>query len=138
MAEAFFNTAAILTEGLEDWFASSAGIYAYEGTKASRPAVKVMDADYGIDISQHTSRMVSEELIAATEIVLCMTPEHRDIIVSLYPEYFDKVHTLKRYVDKHVKSEGITDPYGSYDEAYSECAKEIKENTDKLILMLAR
>lgn len=131
MAEAIFNS-----YGPEGWVASSAGIYAFEGSEPSKFAIDVMDQDYGIDISEHRSKMITEADVADAELVMCMTSEHRDVLVSLYPKFAGKIFTLKRYNDPKTKNDGIADPYGFSMKIYVECAEEIKAEVEKLIKKL--
>lgn len=96
----------------------SAGIFAEEGMSASENAVKAV-AKYGIDLTNHRTQPVTEDLIKQCDIILTMTQAHKQV---LEPMAQGKVYTLLEYAG----SEGdVQDPYGGDLEEYEECAREI-------------
>lgn len=101
-----------------DVLIESAGIFAEPGQPASENAVKAM-ADMGIDISEHRTQPVTEELLKKSDLVLTMTEGQKRIIE---PTAGDKVYTLKEYGGG---SGDISDPYGGDLEEYKETAQEI-------------
>ncbi|MBE7030521.1 MAG: low molecular weight protein arginine phosphatase [Ruminococcaceae bacterium] len=111
-------------EGYHSINVDSAGINVYVSTEASENAIQVM-RDMDIDISDHMSRQVTREDIEEADIILGMTPSHRNVLIDLYPQYADKFHTLKEYA--FGIDEAISDPFGEDIEAYAECATEISE-----------
>jgi protein-tyrosine phosphatase len=124
---------------------SSAGIYAYDGDYASNNAISVLRNQWNIDISTHRSRLLNKNLVDDASIILTMTRNHKEAILSRFPEVKEKVYTLKEFVsDKKPNREieaynfslDITDPYGMSDNVYKRCAEEIKSAVDKLIQLL--
>lgn len=116
MAAAIMNKIAV--ENDLDVRIESAGIFASDGEKASENAVKAL-AGYGIDLTGHRSKPVTEDLIKQCDLILTMTEGHRQILLPLAG---DKVHVLNEYAGA---SGEIPDPYGGDLEEYEETAREI-------------
>ncbi|MDY3971953.1 MAG: low molecular weight protein arginine phosphatase [Clostridia bacterium] len=116
MAAAIMDKIAV--ENDLDVFIESAGIFAEDGAGASENAIKAL-AKYGIDLTNHRTQPVTEDLIKQCDLILTMTQAHKQI---LEPMAKGKVYTLMEYVG----SQGdVQDPYGGDLEEYEECAQEI-------------
>lgn len=102
----------------------TAGINVYAPTPASENAVKVME-EMDIDISDHMSRQVTKEDIEDADLVLVMTPGHRNILIDLYPQYSSKIYTFPEYA--YGSDDEISDPFGGDEEEYRECAHQLRE-----------
>ena len=145
MAEGLFNhIVKNEVDGLEDYSAVSAGIFAYEGDGANPKSIKVLKEGYGIDITSHRARRITNSDMEDAHLILTMTKDHRDTLVELYPGARDKIWTLKEFVSKDESDRNsgnpfewdIPDPYGMPEEIYERCARTLKEAIDKLILRL--
>lgn len=101
----------------------TAGINVYVPTPASENAVKIME-EMGVDISDHMSKQVTKEDIENADLVLVMTPSHRNTLIDLYPQYSNKIYTLPEYA--YGTDEEISDPFGGDEEEYRECAAQLK------------
>lgn len=98
---------------------TSAGIAASPGGQASPQAVSVMKAR-GLNLSNHASQQLSENLVRDADLVLTMTSGHRQAIVGRWPESAERVKTLRA-------DEGdIDDPIGAPEEMYRHCAEQIE------------
>ncbi|MCX7714342.1 MAG: low molecular weight protein arginine phosphatase [Clostridia bacterium] len=95
----------------------SAGIFAQSGEPASRYAIEAM-AEYGVDISAHKAKQVTEELLKKSDIVLTMTQSHKEMLFSIA----ESVYTLNEYANV---DGDIPDPYGGSLEEYKETAARI-------------
>lgn len=105
---------------------SSAGIYAYENDPASELAIDVMQDEFGIDLTNHRARLLGDDDVKQSWLILTMTRHHREMILDIYPEATDKVYTLKGYVELEDGSPDVSDPFGHDYEAYQACAYEIE------------
>jgi protein-tyrosine-phosphatase len=125
MAEALFRDQLKQTpvKNGNDIKVRSAGLYALAGQTASREAIQVM-AEMGLDISRHTSRDFSEELIRWADLILTMTDRHAQYILSNYTVPAEKLFTLGEF--SQAGREDITDPYGGGKDAYQRSARQIK------------
>ncbi|HQA56596.1 MAG TPA: low molecular weight protein arginine phosphatase [Acetivibrio sp.] len=145
MAEGLFNHIAKNgVDGMEDYTALSAGIFAFEGDGANPKAIKVLKEGYGIDISSHRARRIKKSDVEDAHIILTMTKDHKNTLVGIFPEAKDKTWTLKEYASGKKSGENtqdsfewdIPDPYGMPEEVYERCALTLKEAIDRLILRL--
>ena len=123
---------------IENINVSSAGLSAFEGQRANEKAIDVLK-NKGIDIKNHRSRQLTEEIIKTSDLILTMTDSHKKLITNILPEYLHKIYTLKEYALK-VNNESrdnanldIDDPYGMDMKTYEETSNEITEQLVKII-----
>lgn len=116
MAAALMNK--IAAECEIDVRADSAGIFASDGDMASDNAIKAM-IPYGIDLTEHRSKPVTEDLITESDLILAMTAGHKMV---LEPMADGKVFSISEYTGG---GGDIPDPYGGDLEEYSVCADAI-------------
>lgn len=110
--------------------ASSAGIYAFPGDKASYEALKVMD-EWGINLNAHSARKLDLHMVEVSDIILVMTGMHKKTVIDMYPQSIQRVYTLKEY---SCSEDGdILDPYGQNIDVYKKCAEELKSCILKVI-----
>ncbi len=98
--------------GIEGIGVSSAGLAAYPGDEVSEKSVNAAKK-YGVDISSHRSRRISEYMLI-NSVFVCMTASHAE--------------ALKPYIEPNklfILGNGIADPYGGTQEIYDLCAEEI-------------
>ena len=110
--------------------ASSCGIYATDGSEASKNAMAIMKNAYDTDISDHRARIVCEEYLAAADIVIAVTEGHKNHLCAAYPGYADKVYAMGEFGEECCD---VDDPYGGSLEIYKETAAQIQrcfENID--------
>jgi len=138
MAQGIFEK--ILKEKKEDkrkYNILSAGISAISGANASPEAILVM-SEQGIDISQHKSTRLGEDLIKKADLILVMSNKHKDYINKKFPFFKKKVFLLKKYAIKdnikYIKNNyenyEIEDPIGRSIEFYRTIAQELKNNLE--------
>ena len=77
-------------------------------TNPEEGTVKVLK-DRNIDISSHKATQLVKEDIDSSDYLLTMTQNHKDRILSKYPEAQDKVYTLAEFATG--KNEDLSDPY---------------------------
>ena len=123
MAEGIFNS--LPDKG---YFSTSAGIYAADGNRASGNAVLAM-TDMKIDIRNHRARALTPEILECADLVLTMTKNHKEAILSAFPQFSHKVKTLAEFAQT---TGDVSDPYGGDIEIYRSCADEIREHIEKI------
>jgi protein-tyrosine phosphatase len=148
MAEGFLRDSIASDDELAgNYFSASAGLSAFDGDAASTNAVTVLKNKWNIDIACHSARRINLNDIKTAYLILTMTKNHKDAILSVYPQYIDKVFTLKEFAEDSMDEENnrstihdidIVDPYGMSLETYERCADEIKSAVDKLVIMLKK
>lgn len=116
MAEGYFNS-----KHIKKVSATSAG-FIRDGDKVSQNAVSVMK-EIGIDISLHTSKIISAGDTTLADRIFCMGEAHKSALINAgVPS--DKVSVL---------SGGIPDPYGGNTETYRSCRDKIIKAVDSLV-----
>jgi len=90
------------------WQVGSAGVWALEGSPAARAALR-MAAARGLDLSAHTARPVTEELLRAADLVLVMEQEHQDALRETFPALSERVHLLTSMASE---TGDVEDPMG--------------------------
>ncbi len=108
----------------------SAGTWALEGHRASQNAIKVME-ERNIDLSKHRSTPLTESLVNEADLILTMTKNHKNQILSQVPKAHEKVYTLKEYGSYNFVD--IMDPFGGNIQIYRKCATEIEEALKKVL-----
>lgn len=133
MAEAIFRERAAHRLGASpdklfeyDLDVLSAGVAAGGNSPASWQAVEVMKLQ-GIDLGQHLSQQVTDEMLDGSDLIFTLTPGHLDVLRHARPDLHDRMRTLRP------DGVGITDPYGGPVEEYRECAKEITECLEQIL-----
>ena len=108
-------------EELEDHgvLVASAGIAAMEGGRPSAEAVEVAAAK-GLDLQDHASQPLTEQLVRHADYVFTMTRGHRQAILAQWPGAAQRVKQLCR------DETDIGDPIGGPIELYRRCAQRIE------------
>jgi len=139
MAEGLLRHSLASREELQGKFdTASAGIAAIDGDPASPNSIQALKSNWGIDISSHRARSLTKNDVETSDIILTMTRNHKNMIVSAFPHAASKVFTLKEYVadidrDGRESSYDVVDPYGAPISIYMKCAEELKYLIDLLI-----
>ena len=125
-AEGIFKFLIKDDDKLKNIKAESAGLTAEIGAAASVNSVKVCMEDYGIDISSHKSRQLTENIIENTDLFVCMTMGHAQALMGFgVPK--NKIYVLD-----------VSDPYGGNIGIYRQCCRQIYEKLQKLAELIRR
>jgi len=100
---------------------ASAGIAAWAGGRASEHAVEVM-REMGIDLSEHASQPLTEDLVHQADVIWTMTAAHRAALLAQFPEAAGRVEVLAP--DRR----DVLDPIGGPRSTYRECARQIHDS----------
>jgi protein-tyrosine phosphatase len=130
MAAAYFSRLCKNAER-DDVIVRSAGTFAGNGVPASGNAVKVM-RDYGIDLENHRSKVLTRELLEDTDHVFTMTEGHRLQVMSIYPQAGEKTRLLMDFYD----GGDVADPFGGSYDLYKDCFEQMKAALDSLFEQL--
>lgn len=130
MAEAMFKKM-LEDRNISGIEVSSAGITAFPGDPASEGAVAVM-AEKGIDLTGHTARHLTPDILEKAGLILTMTRSHEAYIANKIPEIAERVHTLAVYAYDDSSALDIRDPFGSNIEEYKECAAQIYDCLERI------
>ena len=107
----------------------SRGISAVEGERANIKAINAL-RPYLLSLEGHRSSQLKREDFIDDMIILTMTNKHKEHILYHYNNMEGKVYTLKEYAGFFGE---VRDPYGSSQEIYNLCAKELFELIDGIL-----
>ncbi len=97
IAEGVIRSLLVDRFGVEAPSVASAGTTGWEGSPAD-PGSVAAAAELGVDISGHRGRLLTEEQLDASELVVTMGAGHRDRIVWDVPRLDSRTFTLKELV----------------------------------------
>ncbi len=124
--------AAILeSKRLERVMVKSAGVFANDGDIASTHAQAVL-RENGISPQHHSKRLTIEDTEWAT-LVLTMTESHKQLMIASYPQFSDKIFTLKEIIS--ADGLNIGDPFGGTIEDYRRTYAALDESIAKLVTL---
>ena len=112
----------------------SAGVAARDGERVSENSILAL-RKAGIDISGHTSRALTDELLAEAVAVLCMTESHRAMIQLQAEKPPKNLFLFREFMPQRGDKE-IADPYGGSLKAYEVARDEMVEAIPSLIEFL--
>jgi protein-tyrosine-phosphatase len=112
----------------------SAGVAAREGYAASPFSVQVL-AEEGIDLSDHNSQPLTQELVDESLLILCMTEDHINIIEAFFEVRENQVHLYRGFMGPKCNPQ-IPDPFGADLPKYKETLESIKEGTPFILNFL--
>ena len=127
MAEGLFRS--LLCQRLEceetelvrrGFIVASAGVASTPGAPASPETLEILREE-GIDLSEHTSQPVTDQLVAWADLILAMTSRHHSALTGAFPLCVSKVEQI--CVDGY----DIADPIGGDHSVYVECRDQIRQ-----------
>ncbi|MBR5273336.1 MAG: low molecular weight protein arginine phosphatase [Clostridia bacterium] len=120
MAQALFDTM-LKQKNIDGVSCDSAGLSAFDGEAASENSIEAMN-ELGIDITSHRSKTVTRDLLDETDLIVCLSKGHFDI--------------LRNFVDEKklkILGSGITDPFGMRYSEYVRTRDEIETALRQLL-----
>jgi L-threonylcarbamoyladenylate synthase len=105
----------------------SAGVAAFNGMRASAEAIEVMKS-YGIDISGHRARRLTNQMVKVSDYILVMDNSHRNFMFDRYWRAKKKVFLLKEFSSSINSNLAIHDPIGQGIEFYEQVANIIADS----------
>jgi protein-tyrosine phosphatase len=114
----------------------SAGISAYGGDPASPNTLRVLES-VGIDLRNHVSQQISQELIDRSFAIFCMTSTHRMLLETHYNPSTPHIYLMREFLPPGVEKE-ISDPYGFNRDAYEACRDSMVEALPSILAFLRR
>lgn len=112
----------------------SAGVSARRGEPVSENSVVAL-RKVGIDISQHQSRPLTQDLLDHARLVLCMTESHRAMIQLQANPAPKHVYLFREFMPQGEDKE-IPDPFGGPLRVYELCRDEMVEAIPSLLEFL--
>lgn len=123
MAEALFNKVLQQQATDVDWDVSSAGVWAFDGNRASEGSVKAL-RQKGIDLSKHRARGINHEMIRDSDLILVMERNHKEALQAAFPRFANRIYLLSEMVGMN---HDILDPIGGTPADYEDTAAELEQ-----------
>ena len=111
----------------------SAGVAARSNDPASENSVIAL-RKVGIDLSNHSSRPLTQQLLNNAVAVICMTESHRAMIQVQAEPAPQHVYLIREFLPGADKE--IADPYGGPLKVYEQCRDEMVEAIPSIIAFL--
>jgi protein-tyrosine-phosphatase len=116
----------------------SAATLPYDGSPAAEATVTVA-RQAGIDLSNHLSQSVDEEMIKKANVVICMALNHYQILTQQYPQFREKIVMLKQWnLDTKLMNPSVADPIGHRFPFYEKTFQEIHTEIKRLFPVITR
>ncbi len=116
----------------------SAGTMRGGGLTAS-PETRVVLRRDDIDVSEHRSKPLTQDLLDKADLVCVMTKRHYNIVADSFPEVISKTRILSEFYEGEYQSqlgEGISDPIGMGQVFYDRVYEVIRVSLKKLFLLI--
>ena len=92
---------------------------------ASQFGVQVLAKDFGLDLSQHRSALITEKELNNAVAIVCVTRSHVEYLRSQFPS----VNTKKLFTLRN----NVSDPWHATLEVYRSCAYEMKPLVEEVM-----
>ena len=122
MAEVLFEAFLAERVAIEGWRVESAGVWAYDGIRATAHAQDVM-AERGLSLSQHHSQLASPSLLEQFDLTLVMEQRHKMVLQEQNPQLADRIFLTREIAGQ---DGDFTDPVGGSLELYRAAADELE------------
>ncbi len=116
--------------------ASSAGLSAVQGQKASGQVRQLLLQEGIREIENHRSSPVTGELVEDSDLILVMTAAHRQHLLAHYPYAANKTYLLKEFADPEQLEYDIDDPLALGPEDYRRIMEDIRSCIQKALVIL--
>ncbi len=110
--------------GRPDIGVGSAGTAAYEGSPASEGAYLIA-LEHGLDLSGHSARPLTVDLVAEADLIFGMGPHHVDRATALGGA--TRTHLLGSYAGRPAGLAQVEDPYGGDLDEYRRTYDQLEE-----------
>ncbi len=111
---------------------SSEGLSIVENSVASKYTASILMEKYSVNVSNRNAVQVNYDTLKNADLILTMTYAIKYVLGDKYPEFKDKIFTLKEYLGEKVNP-NISDPFGGDIDDYTKVHDEI-ENYIKLLI----
>jgi len=124
LAEVLFRD---LVKDREDYEVMSAGLGAVPGAPASRHSVDLA-RQRGLDLSRHSSRPLTGDLIERSTHIFAMSSSHLYGIEDDFPHASDKAYLVTEFcADDRLRGRDLADPFGMHRGAYEELLSQLEK-----------
>lgn len=90
------------------WRVGSAGVRAADGYPAT-PASATVAGRHGFDLSRHSSRALTQQMVEGADLLVTMEAAHKQAILTAFPQAEGRVFVLGELIDREAD---VDDPIG--------------------------
>jgi len=108
----------------------SRGLSVFENSPASENSIKAIEK-YDVDLTSHRAKSLSPDEVEYCDLILTMSSNHKNIIISAFPDVKEKIFTI--YEFSFNKDADISDPFGGNIKIYEKCLDEIYKCIKEII-----
>ncbi len=123
-------------EPLRSLQTASAGVSAYGGDAASLNSVRVLES-VGIDLRDHVSQRLTQELVDRSFAIFGMTETHKLLVETQFKLATPHLYLMREFMPAGVDKE-IPDPYGLDLESYATARDSMVEALPSLLEFLRK
>jgi protein-tyrosine-phosphatase len=87
----------LVQDDQEEWQVASAGTWAIEGLPAT-PKAQIVLQKKGLDISDHRSQPINQELIDRFDLILTMEKNHKEALVIEFPHKAKNIYMFSEMI----------------------------------------
>ena len=113
----------------------SAGVAAAPGYEASAFSIEVLKQE-GLDLSDHRSQPLTQQLVDESLFLLAMTESHRQIIDAIFKVREGQVRLFREFT-KPVRNQEIPDPFGGTLVLYKNTLNSVKDAIPSLVQFIS-
>lgn len=114
----------------------SAGISAYGGDPASPNSVRVLES-VGLDLSDHVSQRLTQEMVDQSFAIFCMTSLHKVLVETQFDPPCEHLYLMREFIAGDGDRE-IPDPYGQDRAAYEAARDAMVEAVPSILNFLRK
>lgn len=107
IAAAIFQNKLQVIGVLDNWRVDSAGTWTEPGLKVV-PRAQEAALSLGLNLDQHQTTLVSEDLLSAYDLIIVMEKGHKEALISDFPDMQERLYLLSEIVEDLAYS--IPDP----------------------------
>lgn len=118
-----------------DWVVASAGTSADPGSAASEFS-RIAIAECGLNLEDHRSQLVTQELVDASMVIVAMTSRHVEKLLQCVPSARDRIYLMRSFDTKAPADRDVFDPYCGTLAEYRSCRDMIQQAVPGLVYFL--
>lgn len=132
MAEVLLRSALPPDSG---WVVASAGTSADPGSAASEFS-RIAIAECGLNLDNHRSQLVTQELVDRSIVIVAMTNRHVEKLLQCVPSARDRIYLMRSFDAKAPAGSDVFDPYCGTLAEYRSCRDMIQQALPGLVHFL--
>lgn len=125
----------LIEDSNKQWKIESAGVWDM-GDQQVAANTQLVLKECGIDLNEHTARIVTGTILGEFNLVLVMEDIHKEVLKLAFPEYTDRIYMLSEMVGEIYN---IVDPIGGsladFEETALEMERILTEGIEKISIL---